>query len=121
MNYFNLIYTVIIMTVNEAKNIIQKLIKYSMEELEMAEHYQKMMAHMEDSSAFSKFKEFANQELAHHEYDLSTAMAMAQKLKDENEIADVDEFINDIYKQNQTHWKEKIVWKIANTKPKTSR
>jgi hypothetical protein len=48
-------------------------------------------------------------------------MAMAQKLKDENEIADVDEFINDIYKQNQTHWKEKIVWKIANTKPKTSR
>lgn len=81
------------MTVNESKFIIQKLIKYSMEELEMAEHYQKMMAHMEDSSAFSKFKEFANQELAHHEYDLSTAMAMAQKLKDENEIADVDEFI----------------------------
>ena len=49
------------------------------------------------------------------------AMSMAQKLKDENEIADVDEFINGIYKQNQTHWKEKIVWKIANTKPKTSR
>ena len=91
------------MTVNESKFIIQKLIKYSMEELEMAEHYQKMMAHMD------------------HEYDLSTAMAMTQKLKDENEIADVDEFINGIYKQNQTHWKEKIVWKIANTKPKTSR
>ena len=55
-----------------------------MEELEMAEHYQKMMAHMEDSSACSKFKEFANQELAHHEYDFSMAMSMAQKLKDEN-------------------------------------
>ena len=109
------------MTVTESKFIIQKLIKYSMEELEMAEHYQKMMAHMEDSSAFSKFKEFANQELAHHEYDLSTAMAIAQKLKDENEIADVDEFINDIYKDNETDWKDKIVWKIANTKPKTSR
>lgn len=109
------------MTVNESKNIIQKLIKYSICELETAECYQELMGCVEDSSMFSKFKEFANQELAHHEYDLSTAMAMAQKLKDENEIADVDEFINDIYKQNQTHWKEKIVWKIANTKPKTSR
>ena len=109
------------MTVNESKFIIQKLIKYSMEELEMAEHYQKMMNHMEDSSAFSKFKEFANQELAHHEYDLSTAMAMAQKLKDENEIADVDEMISNIYKENETNWKDKIVWKIANTKLKTSR
>lgn len=109
------------MTVNESKFIIQKLIKYSMEELEMAEHYQKMMAHMEDSSAFSKFKEFANQELAHHEYDLSTAMAMAQKLKDENEIADIDEMISNIYKENETNWKDKIVWKIANTKLKTSR
>ena len=51
------------MTVNESKFIIQKLIKYSMEELEMAEHYQRMMAHMEDSSAFSKFKEFATKSL----------------------------------------------------------
>lgn len=121
MNYFNLIYTVIIMTVNESKFIIQKLIKYSMEELEMAEHYQKMMAHMEDSSAFSKFKEFANQELAHHEYDFSMAMAMAQKLKDNGDISDVDEMISNIYKENETDWKDKIVWKIANTKLKTSR
>ena len=104
------------MAVNESKFIIQKLIKYSMEE-----HYQKMMAHMEDSSAFSKFKEFANQELAHHEYDLSTAMAMAQKLKDNGDIADVDEMISNIYKDNETDWKDKIVWKIANTKLKTSR
>ena len=44
------------MTVNDSKFIIQKLIKYSMEELEMAEHYQKMMNHMEDSSACSLFK-----------------------------------------------------------------
>lgn len=80
-----------------------------------------MMAHMEDSSAFSKFKEFANQELAHHEYDLSTAMSMAQKLKDENDIADIDEMISNIYKENETNWKDKIVWKIANTKLKTSR
>ena len=104
------------MTVNESKFIIQKLIKYSMEELEMAEHYQKMMNHMEDSSAFSKFKE-----LAHHEYDFSMAMSMAQKLKDENEIADIDEMISNIYKENETNWKDKIVWKIANTKLKTSR
>lgn len=86
------------MTVNESKFIIQKLIKYSIEELEMAEHYQKMMAHVEDSSAFSKFKEFANQE-----YDFSMAMSMAQKLKDENEIADIDEMISNIYKENETN------------------
>lgn len=109
------------MTVNESKNIIQKLIKFSMEELEMAEHYQKMMTCVEDSSAFSKFKEFANQELTHHEYDFATAMSMAQKLKDDGEIADVDEMMNDIFKENQNHWKDKITWKIANAKLRTSR
>lgn len=121
MNYFNLIYTVIIMTVNEAKNIIQKLIKYSICELETAECYQELMGCVEDSSMFSKFKEFANEELTHYEYDLSTAMVMAQKLKDNGDIADVDEMISNIYKENQTDWKNKIVWKIANTKLKTSR
>jgi len=109
------------MTVNETKNVIQKLIKYSICELETAESYQELMSCVEDSSAFSKFKEFANQELAHYEYDLSTAMAMAQKLKDNGEIADVDELISCIYKENEINWKDKIVWKIANTKLKISR
>lgn len=109
------------MTVNESKNIIQKLIKYSICELETAESYQELMDCVEDSSSFSKFKEFANQELTHYEYDLSTAMAMAQKLKNEGEIADVDELISCIYKENETNWKDKIAWKIANTKLRTSR
>ena len=46
---------------------------------------------------------------------------MAQKLKDNGDIADVDEMISNIYKENETNWKDKIVWKIANTKLKTSR
>ena len=48
-------------------------------------------------------------------------MSMAQKLKDENEIADIDEMISNIYKENEANWKDKIVWKISNTKLKTSR
>lgn len=109
------------MNVNETKSIIKKLIKYSMCELETAEAYQELMCHVEDSSAFSKFKDFANQELVHYEYDFSMAMTLAQKLKDEGEIEDVDELISCVYKEHETDWKDKIVWKIANTKMKTSR
>lgn len=109
------------MNVYEAKNMIQKLIKYSICELETAEDYQELMECAEDSSTFTKFKEFANQELVHYEYDFSTAMTIAQKLKDAGEISDVDELISCVYKQNETDWKDKIVWKISNTKPKASR
>ena len=48
-------------------------------------------------------------------------ISISYKLKDENEIADIDEMISNIYKENETNWKDKIVWKIANTKLKTSR
>lgn len=109
------------MNANETRNLIQKLIKYSMEELEMAEKYQKLMDCVEDSSAFTKFKEFANQELTHYDYDISTAMSLAEKLKTDGHVQDVDEMMHDIFKENQAHWKEKITWKIANTKLKTSR
>lgn len=109
------------MNVNETKSMIKKLIKYSICELETAECYQELMMCVEDSSAFTKFKEFANQELIHYEYDFSTAMSLAQKLKDAGEISNVDELISCVYKENETDWKDKIVWKIANTKPKTTR
>lgn len=104
------------MSYSSRQECVKRLLEYSTEELLTADAYVDLMKLAQDQTMYNKFKEIANQEICHYEYDFQTALMLISKMKQDGEIESVNEFISNVLTENNLNWKNKILWKMQNTK-----
>lgn len=86
----------------------KKLIKYSLDEIKMAEKYVVLAMHMEDPAVCQKLVEMAKDELKH--YDYLDSLLHKEKTTDEHELEHMVSTYEDITKD----WKDEVMFKISN-------
>ena len=107
------------MSYSSRQECVKKLLEFATDELLTADTYVDMMKLAQDSTMYNKFKEIANQELCHYEYDFQTALSLIAKMKTDGEIESANDFISCVLMENNLDWKNKILWKMQNTKMMT--
>ena len=93
--------------------MIHKLIKYSIEEVAMAEKYIKLAKRCSDAAIAAKLQEIAKDELRHSDFDYSTAMKLISKESEEEDSkADGHNDLDNAYFCVYSDWKEKVTYEV---------
>ena len=95
-------------------SMLKKIIEYSIEEIESAEHYVKLALCIEDPSVSQKFNELAKDEIRHYEYLKSVIKKEELEMEKTEPHEDVHKEIMDSYVEMIEEWKDKVVYKINN-------
>lgn len=92
--------------------MVHKLIKYSIEEVAMAEKYIRLAKKCDDPAIATKLQEIAKDELRHSDFDYSTAMKLVSKehreTSNDDDYGDLDKAYFCVY----SDWKDKVSYEV---------